>query len=516
MSRKPTNRGRKNTNNASTSEDAKTKFRNGKFDKPKKPTNDPKWYGQSPELIRDAASIPFSWPSGSNLGSDTFIGRNTNPGAIALDLTPTVGYSGSEYSPINVAASAIYTFVRHANSGHSNYDAPDLMIYLLAMSNIYSFLTWCQRILGIVSLYDQRNRYTPRTLFKLNTVDPDSISNNIAKFRYWLNTYITKVASLVVPSVMPVFQRMAFIYSNVYIDGPTIKDQFYMYTPHNLAWYKFSLDTDDRGQLTLEAMPKAGTYATVEEIMAYGEDLFNAIWQQEDFGIMSGDILKAYGANIIKLSPIAPDFQLMPIYDTMVLHQMKNAKFMTYIIPSGITQTAQGVIMHHLLIDTTAANINQVAQGKILLMDSILTSDFPEPTPDVVIESTRLMPGFRTPGSDPVGGTEIMTNIKVAQFGNDYTADDPFTISLGNFVFDTNGSVAIVDVMDAFARSGIFKAFKYAPEIVALQITGTNVVKGQRLWDIDNYAILSNQDLIHMHEAALLSLFAVPSIAKIS
>lgn len=210
-------------------------------------TNDPSWYGTSPELIRDSASIPFSWPVGTSFNVDDGYTIDSVPGIMALSVQSGIGGCYTENDAVNVASSAIYTYVRHANSGHSNYDAPDLMMYLLAMSSIYSFITWCQRNLAALNTFDQRNRYIPKGILKANSVDYESLRDNQANFRFWLNTFITKVSSLVVPNVMPIFQRLAFLYANIYIDGPTIKDQLYMYVPHGLTWTKFSLDSSQKG-----------------------------------------------------------------------------------------------------------------------------------------------------------------------------------------------------------------------------------------------------------------------------
>lgn len=113
--------------------------------------NDPGWYEVSPELTRDVASIPFNIITGSGLpkvnvpNSGTTIAMLGNdfsdcalPGVFAIRYVPTIGTSAGPTSAVNVAGRSIYSWVRHQNSGHSNYEAVDLLDYILAMDSIYT------------------------------------------------------------------------------------------------------------------------------------------------------------------------------------------------------------------------------------------------------------------------------------------------------------------------------------------------------------------------------------------
>ena len=107
--------------------------------------NDWRWYAQNEQLLKDTASFSYNYPLGS-LVQRTATGKEpvdttAIPGIMAVHVSPAFGGSDSRTSPINVAMRNIYSFVRHANSGHTNYDAPDLAIYLMAMDSCYSFLS---------------------------------------------------------------------------------------------------------------------------------------------------------------------------------------------------------------------------------------------------------------------------------------------------------------------------------------------------------------------------------------
>lgn len=355
--------------------------------------------------------------------------------------------------------------------------------------------------------YDQRNRYIPKVILTDNYVDPNDMINHISDFRFWLNTFINKVSSFAVPATLPIFNRMAFQFSNYYSDGPSIKDQLYQFAPYGLAWFKFSLNDQGVGQLLLAYMNKTGTngLANYNDITTYGDSLFNAIWAQEDFGIMSGDILKAYGNNIIKLAPVPEMLILTPMYDTMFLHQFKNAKIRALTVEPRVTQNANEGYLISLLLPDVSTQAEYDKRVPLWSGNHILSSDFDNPTPEVVIESTRLMPAWNSESEWFETGVELPVRAQYSFFN-----------STGTY-----SNIKVTDVIDidtatpdTLLNLALIKQFKYAPEVDCTYVDGSDR-KYIRVWDIDNYAVLSNDDLEKMHTAALMSMYAVPSIAKI-
>lgn len=113
--------------------------------------NDPSWYYNSEQILRDVASFSFMKPLGYPLryqnqvgptaGSNTVMMNGFSgfvPGVLSVQVGLTPGISTDSQSPLNLAATNIYSFVRHKNSGSRNYDSPDLMLYLLAMDSLFS------------------------------------------------------------------------------------------------------------------------------------------------------------------------------------------------------------------------------------------------------------------------------------------------------------------------------------------------------------------------------------------
>lgn len=199
--------------------------------------NDVTFYAKDAQLLKDAASFAYSNPLGTSYklfpGGTTWEPFNNYsiPGVCALVVRPTIGITKDWVDPINVASRRLYSFVRHANSGHSNYDAPDLMMYIIAMANLHGLIRWAQRVYGTCMTYAYRNRYFPRALVEAQGIDFDDFMEHIADYRARLNILTAKIASLAVPADLGYYKRLAFMFSGYYFDENTPKAQTYMYVP---------------------------------------------------------------------------------------------------------------------------------------------------------------------------------------------------------------------------------------------------------------------------------------------
>lgn len=486
-------------------------------------TNDPQWYGTDPALLRDSASIPFSWPLGqaskgtlhlvkSNKDIDTIINV---PGICALQTVPVFGV-GTQSDALNVAAAQTYTYVRHTNAGHANYDPNDLMLYILGMTQVYSYINFLERLYGLAMYYDQKNRYVPDQIMWAMNVNPDSIRNNLADFRYSLNVLINKVSSIAVPATMSLFLRQAMLYAYIYSEGESTKDQMYFYYPDGFYW--FDLDADGAGCLLYHRLNQEAAY-TWDELIAYGTQMFDAIWEQEDFGIMSGDILKSYGTNILMLKSVDEVLPFAPVFDPMVLHQMKNASVIhhTHLDLANLDvhqNSAKSKLINDLNFVSNLSNNAFDAYQVLTQADKILTIDAVAPTPEMVIEATRLMVGgeVNSIGGDDyikiITGTEVVcaVNYRMGSTGTGFSNK-----LIGGYVAYTVPDMTANQAQNLATN----KAFKFAPKLTYF---GFNVNgELQTYWDskeVDNFAVLSVSDIDKMHGAALLNMLNVPSPAK--
>lgn len=293
--------------------------------------NDPMWYAKNEQMLKDAASFSYNTALGASMfspfrHSDTPVTTGTQastiPGVLALEILPCPSTSTSETSPANLAANNIYAYVRYHNSGAKNYDQADLMIYLLAMDSLYYIFNWAKRMYGYIREYDQMNRYTPDAYAALDRVNKVSLKSNLADFRYNLNRVAAQISSFCVPGVMPFFIRHSWMFSNIYKDADTMKAQQYMFTP--MGYYVYN-ETESQygGQLQFFTLRDNMQYTDVISIL---DTMLNALAYSEDIGVMSGDILKAYGQEkLFKLSSVPEDYTVTPVYNEEVLNQIHNS-----------------------------------------------------------------------------------------------------------------------------------------------------------------------------------------------
>ena len=502
-------------------------------------TNDVTWYAQEPALLRDSASIPFSWSVGTPIDLSnpvlqtlTSKGQFSVPGICALSILPNFGQVTLPTDPLNTAAFSIYSYVRHANSGHSNYDAPDLMLYLLAMSQVYSFINSVQRIYGAATMYSQRNRYMPQALLTAMGVDFNSVTQNLADFRYRLNALINKAASLYVPNNMPIFNRHASLFQNIYIEGNSLKDQMYLFVPD--AFYAFTLNPEDNYAGMLQPVAWLGnSLKTVDDIFKFGDNLLDRLIQSEDMNIMSGDILKAYGQDgLMKLATVPEQYPLVPIFDPSVLEQMKNATVLTAVQGLEIKQSSnKGWLLskpciHYADTDSyahraIAYSLNSYTEKRLLTVAAA------EVTPENIMEATRLMivpdEYIRVTESEAVvnfkAGSEICTACRFYYYKFDGTSWDLTHLSVSYLLMNDVSDESNVALIHKF--NCIMSNFKYRPavRIVAFrpgaQLPAFQLAESFINFDVDNYAVVNADEINRMHEAALLSEFNVPRLARV-
>jgi hypothetical protein len=522
---------------------SKDKF--DKYDTKASGSNDPAWYAANQSLLRDAASIPYSWSVGTPIDMMNPLNLTASdrklviPGIQVQQLVPSVGKSTDSVSPINLASNATYAFIRHANSGHANYDAPDLMLYIMSMSQIYSYICFLQRAYGCMTLYSQKNRYLPDALLQAMRIDK-SCKDHMSDLRYGINVLINKAASFAVPADMTIFQRQAFLYSNIYTEGPSMKNQLYMFVPGGFWKYNWNT-TDSAGELIMRGF-SAPDGATVQKLLDFGNELLNVLIQDEDINVMSGDILKAYGSDgIIKLAPLTTEYPIVPIYNLEVLEQMKNATALTPVLGGSIDYSVKQDPTHAFLLSKPMLTVTSLGGAEwindawrqsvaALASNKIITTSVAEATSEVTMENTRLTLGaygyvFTSGTSATIYldcGSEICLANEYWYYKNTTTAGvDVLTLTYTKSSFEE--VQALSTTIDANSTDKLFVAnnFKFHPcALVNLfqQNGATNFatyLKSLLYFDVDNYAVLTSQDIARLHEAALLNELHVPFIAKV-
>lgn len=497
--------------------------------------NDVAWYTHSKELLNSSASLSMNNATGSGMsliGSGVQTGvvgaippnatgidkYNHNlmhvPGICTLRVLPCAGYATDNTSPVNVAAKNIYTWVRHMNSGAKNYNSPDLMLYIIAMTQAYAYYAWMTRLYGVVNLYSQVNRYLPDALIVSMGVDPVDLRKNLPDFHYYINSFANKLGSMCLPDNMPLVWRQMWMFSGIYSDGDNQKSQIYLYTPSQFLKYNATSSTQG-GKLEAITMQRGNeTPMKYNSIKLIGDSILNAIIADEDMNIMSGDIKKAYGeSGLMKVVEIDRNYVVVPKYSPEVLSQMQNAS----VIPISTLEVGQDVDANCLVNNITWATLSN--KPEIYLgggLNRVFNLYGEDSSPERIMVATRLMTTLSekvTFGADHVVtgveytltscGTEIVVEVDTYNWY-------PETNTLGYAL--TRTSFGKIGFIDAIHRT----KFAYAPIfMMAVQEDAPTEDKYYPqgvIGDLDNWTVLQMNDIKKLHETATLSELAVPQM----
>lgn len=509
---------RKSTYEEATKEDLKGKTSS---------RNDSGWYQADSVLMRDAANLPFPNALGmplhlrDNLGGivPTFGDPFTLPGIMRINVVTTPGTLGDWNDPINVAIRDIYSFVRHQNSGSKNYDAADLGVYFYAYDSCATYYAYLVRLYGSVRTLLLRNRYTPEDLVAVMGVDYKNITDNLAQLRAYINTFAARLSAMRVPSDLHFIERHMWLFSHIFADSNTDKCQMYIVNPAAFWEYRVGATADKTGFFMSEKVPQFGALYDFERLTVFGNALLNSVLNSEDFNIMSGDILKAYGDKTFTISMISEDYSVPVVYEPEFLLQLHNAtvcnlesvqgdsyaQYMDWTIQQDYSETPNvGALVANFDMDLEAG----LEGGKAPFLYGMATGlqqplDLPveNPTPELVAIATRMKMNAIY--------TNALNNKKVMRpyaYGTE--------IVVGVWIYNKSKTTHTLEVRNPeplqsndrlyFSVCPLF--YTYASGDVS---TGSISNSVHLVGSVDNITMLPSSILYNIHRAALLGMFGL-------
>lgn len=383
--------------------------------------NDWSFYAINEQIAKDIASLPYNQLPGREYALQMYKTANTatvtvedfNSGLnsiMVLSYLQTFGRAGTRADNVNIASQQLYTFVRHRNSGAKNYEAADIMMYVMACRDIYREFFEIKRALGLLPAFSMQNRAVPRLLVEAHGIDYDDLVSNYAQYRGQLNILMTKINSLAVPKYFKIFERTAFISSHIFMDSDSIRGQFYSYRA--MGYYTWSPITSTTGtSLTYTKYPndkgvENNPKTTLQSKLNALKSQVQALLTDEDAATISGDILRAFGSQFLyQLASTDEDYVAPIIVDENALAQFENARGLditmeTFDSASNneindltlITQ-ANSFISYSPKVTGTLA-VNQAwGTDQIVMKDFMLNSHKDNPDFKDNLEWTRLMVG---------------------------------------------------------------------------------------------------------------------------
>ena len=542
-----------------------------------------------------AASLPF----GRALGSQTdFVSSallsaesgtisnesvpSTFPGIMTLSWLPTIGISEGPTSPVSLAGRKLYYFVRHANSGHVNYDAPDLTNYIVAADSAFFMFSYFRRALGMLNTFSPLNRYYAQYAMESAGFDYNDLFHNAAELNFFLNQMAAKMRSLVLPKSIAYYQRHSALSDNIYADADDARAQTYQFVP--AGWYVWteptSGDVSDHRLWFLRFHPNPGiTYVpgnrssenesrssqrpdrgkliTLADMRKIMDEILEPLLLSEDFNIMSGDILKAFGSDVIVgVSEVPIGYTISPVYDEDALDQIRNAIILTLDIEiaSGTGSTPRGEFDIVQKDGLYLYYSPKFRCRELFVRKPILDYAHGMPSPGRNLAATRFTVSPRSihylpskvmenyDGSLSASvecelnfsqiGTEVITSAWTSQIAfekNDIDVYQPRidfkSVRATNPVLAING--VITDTMTQYyarlasvTRTAVFHShpqqYIAAAELTAptpsaeTPVTTATAITTKPIGfigDFTNYCVLERSDVEKMHEAAVLALF---------
>lgn len=481
--------------------------------------NDPAWYNLNKQMVVDAASISFKTPLVGPLTSASFNITNTEQvraAVVAFGTIPSVGisHSGSATAPsvprnfATLCAQNIYSWVRHANSGASNYEPADLMMYLFAMDAAYSFYAWGRSIYRLANSFVGDNLTLVADIANAQNIDIDDFRQNLANFRWYLNNTATRLNALAVPSKFPYFNRHIWMFSNLFKDDDTSKSTIYSFYPEKIGLYE---PTTGRIQyLAPSQILVSGTWEYAEYVATMDRILTNLL-SVEDIGIINGDIRKAYGDNLFTVEEAPIDDYISPIYSAEVLSQISGAT----LVGSLKNDTCdicqyQGAIYQGTYVASGTPTAQQyypeISVGSASVRDTFIINMYKDnPTPDDVMVATRLMVEYGY-----VKTTET-THRLVLGTGSEFLTTAQIVYYTGTAKSGNKTSIYDYAMRYGAVVSAAILQFDWFPQFVGNPDSSATTTFYYQIPDLSVYAVISADVLHNMHSTALLSEFYIPT-----
>lgn len=333
--------------------------------------NDPAWYYPDESIGAMFSNIPYNIPAGvklpyPNIGSLTGNQFQTLPTFGRITYLPSYGYisMNDATAAVNVTARAVFSKIRKMNSGSANYESSDLMTYIMAMDQVYTFSHHIRKMLAFVGSYTFYNRDWPRYYFeKVAQVNYDDLCANYATYLGRFNLIVTKVNNqFAVPKGIKLFERRNLLATNLFADSTSARGQVWSFELG--GYYEWTGTVKGGSSLTfVELNTPTGEYITMGELLDKFDALVSKLIAEQDLAIMSGDIVKAIGAeNCYSLATYDGITPLVPVYNETVLQEIENA--VVFCRPSLADKASWNILQKDNLLYCTPT-LNYLFSGDI-------------------------------------------------------------------------------------------------------------------------------------------------------
>lgn len=439
--------------------------RNARSDRdPLAGVNDMSWYDQYPLLTQTAAAFPFPYRPGMvlDLGTGTVAKTaSTNitinlqhqiPGVCALNWYPSVGQSQYPTDPASIAGKEMYARVRKVYSGGIDADAPDFVMYVLALDSAFAYCAWLKRLYRSLNAWTPDNYALPDALcmaYGLEAAEIADLRANRAQFLHQINELILQTQKFRCPAIMDIFNRHYWMSDNVYSDANTINSQLYVFQPLGLYKLNPNMPTPGSSSITAAGLQvvsfpttSAGGTVTVSSLIQYGLDMLQALDAWDDSYLISGYLMRAYeDTPSFIVEPLQVDEKLVVRYVEEVLMQIENSRTALGAIKIGNLSVFQNPATNAIVSQPICTTPKMGgAPGIIAYLPATLSirSDSPSISDNVIASRLQTLTSAdvitpivtdprttdtNTSGQKLIAGTEILATMIVYNLDRDSVLD---------------------------------------------------------------------------------------------
>lgn len=380
--------------------------------------NDISWYSRNPNLLLAAGSFPYPYRPGMDLNTEIQSAKGTTvsqlpapmaiPGILEIMWTPTVGAAAGPTDPINVTAKQVYAKVRAAYSGSLEVDAPDFMVYLMALDSIFSYIASLKRLYRALNYYDQDNRLLPDGLLYSMGITGNALTNLRSQATLlWqnINTLVLQSRKFTCPALMDVFNRHYWMNDHVYTDSPTMNSQMYMFVQR--YYYKFA-EQNVVGSTTAKASgleyikTPFGSNATPASLLQFGTELIDALVAWDDAYTINGYLQRAYQDQpSFIVEEIEQGVKQEFTYSEEVLSQIQNTRiaknFYSWLQGTGVLDTY--VVNQDVATNSLINSMTFTSGANTILLTPTISVRSNNPTVTSASVTTRYMKGCQSNAS---------------------------------------------------------------------------------------------------------------------
>lgn len=486
--------------------------------------NDPNWYFTSSELASQAGELSMQ----EVLGNGPVIQEAEMPTCAIVYLNPSPGVSYSmtgneddmtgwrDDNPsvsrqilpteavindgANLMAFKMYTLMSSFTGRTQSYGPQDLLIMILAISQVAAISEHIRRAFGMALTVNARNRALPKGMMEAMGVRPDDFIAHLADYRMQFNIQMTRINQVPLLDNVGFIRKCRDIYQKVYVDTDSPMGQNWIFAPYS-TWKLDESSSEEGGFLQTIDLPHYNSPENLSTWLSVLTGMIDAILSSSTMQIVYSDLINL--ANKVNVPTwqfdyLAENYVVLPEYNRNAQLQLHNLDIVgSPMLPSWKATSAETMvapptpsndvrqdperncILYNPMFSvcTGAASSAGYVSFSQIPHDTIVDFDTPNPTLEDKIEALRfsnVQGNYKFTVINPDHNNDRM----MATYGG--TLSDHYVVMIGIMKYPTlatyfQSSDQRDSATNILLDTGYLGKFKDAPLLYVLGASSTGV-----------------------------------------